>query len=208
MKVVAILGSPRAKGNCAESLNIMGRIFEAEGIELEVVHVGAEVIRGCVGCRGCQKAQNERCVFDDAVNSAVAKMKDADGIVLTSPVYFSGIAGTMKSFLDRAFYVSAANGGMFRGKVAGAVVSVRRTGGSHTLDGLNHYLTYGEMVLATSTYWNVVHGRDEGEMVADLEAVQSVEMLARNMAWLIKMKATSNLPQPPAEPKVMTSFIK
>ncbi len=207
MKVVAILGSPRKNGNCAESLKIMANIFQAEGIELEVLEIGGKVIRGCVACKGCAKNQNERCVFDDEVNEAIQKMKAADGIVLSSPVYFAGIAGTMKSFLDRVFYVASSNGMLLRGKVAGALVAVRRSGGTHTLAGLNHYITYGEMVVATSTYWNVVHGREAGEMPRDYEGVQSIETLARNMAWLMKMKAAAGIEQPAKVDKIYTSFL-
>ncbi len=207
MKVVAILGSPRAKGNCAKSLEIMGEVFRTEGIEFEIIHIGNKAIRGCVACRACFEMKNNKCVIKDETNDAIAKMAQADGVVLSSPVYFSGIAGGMKSFLDRAFYVAGANGGLFRGKVAGAISSVRRSGGSHTQDGLNHYITYGEMIVASSTYWNIVHGRDEGEVIEDHEGIQTVQVLARNIAWILKMKEKAAIPQPEKVEKIMTNFI-
>ena len=119
-------------------------------------------------------------------------------------------AGTMKSFLDRAFYVSGSNGGLFRQKVGAAVVAVRRTGGSATFDSLNHYLTYSEMILATSNYWNVIHGRVPGEALQDSEGVQIMEVLGTNMAWLLKMKELTKdtLPAPAPVSKVMMSFVR
>ncbi len=209
MKVIAILGSPRKNGNTAAALQIIGNELNKEGIEFEMLHIGHLAIRGCVGCKGCYRNLNEKCVFgDDIINQAIAKMKSADGIILGSPVYFAGIAGTMKSFLDRVFYVSGANGMLLRGKVAAAVAAVRRSGGSHTLDGLNHYITYGEMIVATSTYWNIVHGREAGEMPQDAEGVQTMEMLGRNMAWLLKMKERAGIAQPECVEKVYTSLVK
>jgi multimeric flavodoxin WrbA len=134
----------------------------------------------------------------------------ADGIILGSPVYYSGIAGTMKCFLDRLFYVSGANGNLLRHKVAAAVVAVRRTGGSATLDHLYHYLTYAEMIVATANYWNVIHGRLPNEVSQDAEGVQVMRVLGKNMAWLLKMKeATSGtIPLPLHEKKVVTNFIR
>lgn len=209
MKVVAILGSPRKDGNTAHAFKIAHKEFEKEGIDFEIVHIGNKMIHGCLACKQCAKNRDEKCVItNDITNETIQKMKDADAIILGSPVYFAGIAGTMKSFLDRAFYVASANGGLFRGKVAGAITSVRRSGGSHTIDGLNHYITFGEMIVATSSYWNIVHGRDEGEMLKDEEGVQTIQVLARNMAWLLNMKKTANIEQPPKVEKISTSFIR
>jgi multimeric flavodoxin WrbA len=137
-------------------------------------------------------------------------MKMADGLILGAPVHYAGIPGTMKSFLDRAFYVAGSNGGLFRQKVGAAVVAVRRTGGSATFDSLNHYLTYSEMILATSNYWNIIHGRMPGEVVQDAEGVQIMEVLGNNMAWLLKMKehTKESVPAPAPVQKVMTHFIR
>ena len=130
MKVIGFNGSARKNGNTACSLNTVFAELEKEGIETELIQVGKEKVRGCLACFSCAKKQNEKCIIDDdPVNEWIQKMKEADGILLGSPVYFSGIAGTMKSFLDRAFFVSSVNGGMFRHKVGAPVVAVRRSGG-------------------------------------------------------------------------------
>ncbi len=143
-------------------------------------------------------------------NFRLQQIKEADGIILGSPVYYAGIAGTMKCFLDRAFYVAGANGGLFRQKVAAAVVAVRRTGGSVTFDSLNHYLTYSEMILATSNYWNITHGRAPGEVLQDGEGVQIMDVLGQNMAWLLKMREATkaSLPGPAKVDKIYTHFIR
>jgi len=209
MKVIAINGSPRPDGNCARALSIIGERLAKESIGLEVVQVGGEAIRGCIACGSC--AKTGKCAFgDDLVNATVERMAAADGIILASPVYYSGVAGTMKCFCDRAFYVAGAAGGLFRHKVCAALVAVRRSGGSSTLDCLNHYLTYSEMIVATSRYWNIVHGRAKGEMDKDAEGVQIVETLGDNLAWVLKMREASKslVPEPPAVPKVFTNFVR
>jgi multimeric flavodoxin WrbA len=211
MKVVAINGSPRKDGNCGLSLVRLGEGLGKDGIDLEIVHIGGDAIRGCTACGSCAKRGDGTCVFaDDPVNAAVQKMRAADGIVLASPVYYSGVAGTMKSFLDRAFYVAGASGGLFRHKVGAALVAVRRSGGSSALDCLNHYLTYSEMMVAGSNYWDIVHGAKAGEAERDEEGMQIVDVLARNMAWLLKMRAATeaSVEPPPKAPKVYTNFIR
>jgi len=146
----------------------------------------------------------------DPLNEWIPRIKEADGIIISSPVYFSGVAGTMKSFLDRLFYVSLSNGNFFRHKVGAAVVAVRRTGGSSTLDTLNHYLSYSEMMLANSSYWNIIHGTVPGDANQDLEGVQIMETLGENMAWQLKMREATkdSIPAPARKQKVMTSFIR
>jgi multimeric flavodoxin WrbA len=210
MKVIAINGSPRKDGNCAHALIRLGAELGKSGIELEIAHVGGEEIRGCTACGTCGKRGDGKCVFaDDLVNETIAGMAAADGIVLASPVYYSGVAGTMKCFLDRAFYAAGA-GALYRHKVGAALVAVRRSGGSSTLDCLNHYLAYSEMIVATSNYWNIVHGRAGGEMEQDAEGLQIVEVLARNVAWLLKMREATkeSLPPPPRATKVFTNFVR
>ena len=147
---------------------------------------------------------------DDGVNDAIQKMKEADGIIIASPVFYAGIAGTMKCFLDRAFYVAGSNGGLFRNKVGASVVAVRRTGGSMTFDSLNHYILYSEMLIATSNYWNVIHGRTPGEVLQDEEGVQIMQVLAKNMAWQLKMREATkdSIPASAPTPKVMTNFVR
>ncbi len=189
----------------------VGRQLQENDIEFEILHIGNQAVRGCMACGTCAKTQDEKCtITTDPLNEWIQQIKAADGIILASPVYYAGIAGTMKCFLDRAFYVAGSNGGLFRQKVAAAVVAVRRTGGSSTFDSLNHYLTYSEMILATSNYWNISHGRAPGEVLQDGEGVQIMEVLGRNMAWLLKMReqTTILIPRPESVGKIFTNFIR
>jgi len=211
MKVVGFNGSPNKKGNTACSLNMVFEELENAGIETEMIPVGKKKIQGCIACHGCVKKQNEACAFDDdPVNEWIQKIKAADGILLGSPVHFSGVAGTMKSFLDRAFFVSSVNGGLFRHKVGAAVAAVRRSGGVPTVDTLNHYINYAEMIMPSSNYWNVAHGLAPGEMKQDGEGKQIMAVLGKNMAWIMKIiehgKAQFPAPEPVA--KTMTNFIR
>ncbi len=211
MKVIAINGSPKQEGNTWHALTGVGRQLQENGIEFEIIHVGNKAVRGCMACGTCAKNKDEKCsIGTDPVNEWIQQIKEADGIILGSPVYYAGIAGTMKCFLDRAFYVAGANGGLFRQKVAAAVVAVRRTGGSVTFDSLNHYLTYSEMILATSNYWNITHGRAPGEVLQDGEGVQIMDVLGQNMAWLLKMREATkaSLPGPAKVDKIYTHFIR
>ncbi len=211
MKVIAFNGSPRKNGNTACSLNIVIDELQKEGIETELINVGKEHIHGCVACFTCAKKKNERCAFeDDPVNDWIQKMKSADGILLGSPVHFSGVAGRMKSFLDRAFFVFSVNSGMMRHKVGASVAAVRRSGGVSTMDSLNHYLLYSEMIIPSSNYWNVAHGMNPGEMDQDGEGKQIMSVLGKNMAWLMKLRefGKKELPPPEQSPKVMTNFIR
>jgi multimeric flavodoxin WrbA len=190
---------------------MVGEELIARGIDFEIIHIGHKLIHGCLACRKCADLHDETCsIKTDELNSWIQQVKSADGLILGSPVYYAGIPGTMKSFLDRLFQVAGANGALFRHKVAASVVAVRRTGGSATFDSLNHYLTYSEMILATSNYWNVIHGRTPGEVAQDAEGTQIMQVLGRNMAWLLKMKdATKDVVEPPQrEPKKITNFIR
>ncbi|MGI6093598.1 MAG: flavodoxin family protein [Negativicutes bacterium] len=209
MKVVAFNGSPRREGNTYKSLMLVGAELERENIEFELIQVGDKAIRGCLACGMCRKNKNERCVINDEVNDWIQAMKNADGILLGSPVHYSGIAGTMKSFLDRAFYVASA-ADLLRHKVGASVVAVRRSGGIPTFDGLNHYINYAEMIMPGSNYWNVAHGTAPGEVAQDAEGQQIMRILGKNMAWLLKVLAAGK-PQveaPPAEKKIFTNFIR
>ncbi len=213
MNVVAINGSPKNNGNTAQLIDTIAQALAQEGISMEVLHIGNKTIRGCFGCGGCAKNQDERCVAkdDEQVNEYIQKMKDADGILIGTPVHWAGIAGTMKSFLDRAFYVSSANGNLFRHKVGASIVAVRRSGGVSTFDAMNHYLTYAEMIMPTTNYWNVAHGRVPGEVHEDLEGMQIARVLGKNMAFTLKMVQNakeSNLAFPEQEAKIMTNFVR
>jgi multimeric flavodoxin WrbA len=211
MKVVAFNGSPRKNGNTAGSLKKVISELEKQGIETELIQVGKEKIRGCLSCFTCLKNQNERCATeDDPVNDWIQKMKKADGILLGSPVYFSGVAGTMKSFLDRAFFVISMNNSLLRHKVGASVVALRRSGGIPTLDTLNHYLLYSEMIIPGSNYWNVAHGMNPGEMEQDGEGNQIMEVLGKNMAGLLKLMEAGRKEVPPPDfvAKIATNFIR
>jgi len=211
MKVIAINGSPHKEGNTFHAFNMVGEELKAAGIEFEILHIGNKTIHGCIACNICAINRDEQCsIKTDMLNECVRKMKEADGILIGSPVYYSGIAGTMKCFLDRAFYVAGSNGNLFRHKVGAALVAVRRSGGSATLDSLNHYLSYSEMMLATSRYWNIIHGTREGEAENDDEGKQIMHTLGKNMAWMLKMKeaAVETVVAPDTEKKVMTNFIR
>ena len=212
MKVIAINGSPKKEGNTFHALTIVGEEIKAAGIDFEIIHVGNKMIHGCIACRKCAETMDKKCsgVPNDDFNKINQQIYQADGILLGSPVYYAGIAGTMKSFLDRLFYVSGANGNMFRQKVGAAVVAVRRTGGSSSFDCLNHYLNITEMIIPTSNYWNVIHGREPGEVMQDAEGVQCMQVLGRNMAWLLKMKEATKdtIPPPEKTQKVVTHFVR
>ena len=211
MKVIAINGSPHKEGNTFHALNMVGDELKAAGIEFEIIHIGHKPIHGCMACNRCAVNKDEKCSQStDIVNDCIQQMKEADGILLGSPVYYSGIAGTMKCFLDRVFYVAGTNGNLFRHKVGAALVAVRRSGGSATLDSMNHYITYSEMVVATSSYWNIIHGRSAGEVEMDGEGKQTMQTLGRNMAWILQMKEATkdSIIAPEKVMKVMTNFIR
>jgi multimeric flavodoxin WrbA len=211
MKVIAINGSPKKEGNTYYALSMVGNELKAAGIEFEILQIGHKMIHGCIACGKCAINKDEKCsITSDELNDWIQQIKQANGIILGSPVYYSGIPGTMKSFLDRLFFVAGSNGNLFRHKVAASLVAVRRTGGSVTFDSLNHYLTYSEMIIATSRYWNVIHGRTPGEVIQDGEGEQIMSVLGKNMAWLLKMKeATAGSIKPPKEEvKVFTNFVR
>lgn len=211
MNVVAFNGSPKSNGNTAAALKLVAAELESAGITVTIVQVGDRTIRGCIACNGCVKSQNERCTIEnDEVNGWIQLMKGADGIILASPVHFASIGGTMKSFLDRAFYVTGVNGSMLRHKVGATVVAVRRSGGVTTFDDLNHYINYAEMMMPGANYWNVIHGTRPGDTVNDGEGEQIMRTLGRNMAWLLKLieHGRATLPAPATERKVYTNFVR
>ncbi|MCB2305265.1 flavodoxin family protein [Clostridium estertheticum] len=211
MKVLAFNGSPNKNGNTYEAIKAVATELKKENIEVEIIHVGNKVIRGCLACGGCSRNMNEKCVIkNDEVNEWIQKMKEADGIILGSPVHYSAIAGTMKSFLDRAFLVTSTNGGMLRHKVGASVVAVRRAGGIPTFDQLNNYINYSEMAMPTSNYWNVVFGTAPGEATQDEEGMQIMRVLGKNMSWLLKLvdAGKDKVEEPKVEDKVFMNFIR
>ena len=205
MKVLLINGSPRANGNTALGLREMEAVFHAQGIETETLHVGNQAIRGCVACNGC--AKKGRCVFDDGVNEAAAKLKEADGLVVGSPVYYAGPNATVTAFLDRLFYSTSFDKTM---KVGAAAVVCRRGGASATFDRLNKYFTISGMPVASSRYWNSLHGLTPGEAEQDEEGLRTLRTLARNMAFLMKSIALGRerYGLPEVEKGPMTNFIR
>ena len=205
MKVLAINGSPRKDGNTALSLEEMGKVFAEEGIDFEVIQIGNSAIRGCTACGGC--ARTGRCVINDGVNEAALKFRDADGLVIASPVYYGSANGTLISFLDRLFYSSDFDKTM---KVGASVVVARRGGSSATFDELNKYFTITGMPVESSQYWNMVYGRTPGEAAEDGEGMQTMRTLARNMAFLMKSielgREKYGLPE--KEERIATHFIR
>ena len=211
MKVVAFNGSPRKNGNTFHSLKTVLDELEKEGIETEIVNVGGKTIKGCMGCGQCAKNRDEKCIYDkDDVNKWIQKMKEADGVILSSPVYFSAIGGTMKCFLDRAFMVTGVNDYMLRHKVGASVIAVRRSGGVPAFDQLNNYLNCSEMVLPSSNYWNVAYGLRPGDVNEDEEGKQIMRVLGKNMAWILKLiEHGKNAVKPPEqERKKYMNFIR
>lgn len=180
-KVLLLNGSPHQHGCTATALEEMIKVFEGEEIETELIQVGGKDIRGCISCGKC--SENGKCVFDDLVNEVAQKFEEADGLVVGSPVYYSSPNGTILSFMDRLFYSSSFTKHM---KVGASVVSCRRGGNTASFDVLNKYFTISGMPLAPSTYWNQVHGFSAEDVKKDLEGLQTMRNLARNMSFLIK----------------------
>ncbi|RKD98612.1 flavodoxin family protein [Marinifilum flexuosum] len=211
MKVVAFNGSPKKEGNTYHALKLVCEQLEEKGIETEIVNVGVKNVKACMACNMCFKNRDEKCVIkNDDVNDWIQKMKEADGILLGSPVHYSSLSAGMKSFLDRAFYVAGANGSLFRHKVGASVVAVRRSGGLPVFNELNNYLAYSEMMIPSSNYWNVIHGLMPGEVHQDEEGVQIMRILGKNMAYLMEVmkngKATVEAPE--QERKILTNFVR
>lgn len=206
MKVLLINGSPKAHGCTQAALDIIDKYLQEEGIETEHIHIGHKNIRGCIACMKCK--EKGECIFKDVVNDVAAKFKEADGIVIGTPVYYAGMAGTVKAFLDRLFWSTSFDKSF---KVGAAVVTSRRAGSITTFDTINHYFTHGGMPVASSRYWNEVHGMTYDDVAKDIEGVQVMRVLARNMAFLIKSIALGKehigLPVKESE-RIATSFIK
>ncbi len=208
MKVIAFNGSPKAKGNTFQALSLVTGVLNEQGIETEIVHVGNKAISGCLACNGCAKNRDEKCVIKDDVNSWIAKIKDADGILLGAPVHFASVPGNMKSFLDRAFYVAARNNSMFRNKVAASLVTVRRSGGLPAFTQLNNFINYAEMIMPASNYWNVIYGTKPGDILEDAEGIQIMKILGENMAYTLKMQQKASIEAPKLQKKIYTNFIR
>lgn len=204
-KVLLLNGSPHEHGSTYTALSEVARALEGEGIECEILHVGGEAHRGCVACYGCKKLG--KCVYDDA-NIIAQKLEEADGLVLGSPVYYAAPNGGFLALLDRVFYSSSRTSKHM--KVGASVVSARRGGLTASFDVLNKYFTISGMPIVSSNYWNQIHGSDAEQASQDLEALQTMRMLGKNMAFLIKAikMAKETLPMPQPESKIYTNFIR
>ena len=195
MKAVAINGSARKDGNTAILIKHVFAELEAEGIQTELIQLAGKEIHGCRACYACFANEDGQCgVKDDFVNECIAKMTEADGIILGSPTYFSDVTAEMKALIDRAGFVARANDFLFKHKVGAAVVAVRRAGATHAFDTINHFFLIGQMVVPGSIYWNIGVGREKGDVEKDEEGIQTMKILGRNMAWLLK-KTHGNAPR-------------
>ncbi len=190
MKVVAFNGSPRADGNTRILLEHVLEPIKTAGIQTDVYQLGGSNIHGCRACYACMRKKDGRCINDDDVaNECIAKMVEADGIILGSPTYFADVTSEMKALIDRAGYVGRANGGMYRRKVGAAVIAVRRAGEIHAFDSINHFFLISQMIVPGSCYWNVGIGRDKGDVEEDDEGLKTMRVLGENMAWLLQCVA-------------------
>ena len=205
MKVLMLNGSPHTDGNTSIALAEMEKIFKAEGIEVEKIQVGNKEIRGCIGCYSC--AKTKKCVFSDLVNEVAPKFEEADGLVIASPVYYAAANGTLVSFLNRLFYSSGFDKTM---KVGASIAVARRGGTSAAFDELNKYFTISGMPVASSQYWNSVHGRAPSDAEKDEEGLQTMRTLAKNMIFLMKSIALGKeqFGLPEKEQGIRTSFIR
>ncbi|MEY8461217.1 flavodoxin family protein [Eggerthellaceae bacterium 24-137] len=209
MKVLLINGSPRMQGNTNRVLEEAAAALKAEGVETEIFWIGNKEIRGCIACGICGKKGDKRCVFDaDCCNELIAKAAEADGFIVGSPVYYAGMAGSLRALMDRLFYAGGAN---FRFKPAAGIAVARRAGAVEAADQINKYFQINCQPLVSSTYWGLAYGRMPGEVEGDGEGLHTMRVLAKNMAWLLKCieaGAAAGVPTPEVEPKVMTNFVR
>lgn len=205
MKVMMVNGSAHVKGNTFLALEEMRKVFEQDGIDVEMVHIGNKPVRGCIGCFSC--VSKGKCVFDDVVNESAKLFEECDGLVVGSPVYYASANGTLVSYLDRLFFSTHFDKTM---KVGASVVVARRGGLSATFDELNKYFTMNQMPVASSQYWNSVHGMEPGEIKEDGEGLQTMRTLARNMGFLMKSIALGKekFGLPEKEEWIPTNFVR
>lgn len=208
MKVLLINGSPHKDGCTNRTLEEIIKVLHEENIETELIHVGNIAVRGCIACGSCHRTHSEQCVFkDDGVNKAIELFKSCDGLIIGSPVYYASPNGQLISFLDRMFYASSGH----ENKLGAAVVSCRRAGSTASLDALNKYFTIYQMPIVSSCYWNMVHGNTKEEVEQDVEGLQVMRQLGRNMAWLLKsieLGKKNGLEKPKQEKRNYTNFIR
>jgi len=187
MKIVAFNGSARKDGNTAILINYVFKELYKQGIETELLQLAGKKIRGCKACYKCFENKDQQCSFkNDILNECMAKMIEADGIILGSPTYFTDVSTEMKALIDRAGFVARANGDMLKRKLGAAVVAARRAGSIHAFDTLNHFFLIAQMIIPGSNYWNIGFGRNTGEVEKDEEGILIMKTLGQNMAWLLK----------------------
>ena len=211
LKVVFINGSPNPKGSTWRSMVEISKVLHEEGILVEWIHVGNRPVRGCMGCNACKESGIGRCIYgDDVVNVAIARMEQADGLVIGSPVHYASASGAVTSFLDRMFYAANAKE-VFYGKPGASIVCCRRGGGTAALEQLNKYFTIYNMPIVSSYYWNMVHGNNPDEVIHDDEGMFVMHQLGKNMAWMLKsLKAAreQGITFPYVDKEVRTNFIR
>lgn len=207
MKVLAINGSPNNDKGTYLAIKTVADELIANGIEVEIINIGKNPVAGCIACGACSKKADRKCAFDDdIVNECIEKSKTADGLIIASPVYYAGIAGSMKCFLDRFFYA----GNHLANKVGTAVVSVRREGGASAYHEMLSYLELGKMIIAPTQYWNVLHGRTEDEVKVDAEGIDVMKSVGQNMAWLLKCleEGKKKVEPPVITARARTNFVR
>jgi multimeric flavodoxin WrbA len=191
MKVVAFNGSARKDGNTAILINYVLKGLQQEGIDTELIQFAGHSVTGCTACMKCVQNKNGKCSNEnDIVNDCIAKMAEADGIILGSPTYFADLTPEMKALIDRAGFVARANDNMLKRKVGAAIAVARRAGAIHTFDSINHFFLITQMIIPGSLYWNIGIGKDKGEVEKDEEGIQIMKTLGENMAWLLKKLQT------------------
>ncbi|SMC21902.1 Multimeric flavodoxin WrbA [Clostridium acidisoli DSM 12555] len=186
MKVIGINGSARKDGNTSIIINQIFKELNNNGIETELIQLSGENIQGCIGCGGCFKNKDNKCVFkNDIVNECIKKMSEADGIILGSPVYFADVTSNMKALLERIGMVSGANGDLIKHKIGTSVVAVRRGAATRAFDTMNYFLHCTQMYLVGASYWNMVYGKEIGEVTNDVEGMENMKSIGENMTWIL-----------------------
>ena len=208
MKVLIVSGSPRENGNTFYAAKLMQDKLESEGIEVDFYNLANKNISQCQACNSCKKSQNKHCIIEDDLNDLIDKCLDVDGLIISSPIHFADISGIAKNAYDRLFFVCSANGNFLRHKVGASFVAVRRSGGIHGFHTLNNYLMYVEMFIASSSYWNIIHGWRPNEAYGDVEGVYTIENLAENYVFLLKSVTNSHYELPAKKPKEDTNFVR
>lgn len=211
MKVIAYNGSPRKNGNTSILIQTVFKQLNKEGIETEEINIALKNYRGCIGCMKCAEIKNGKCIIaTDDLNDQIEKIKEADGLILGSPIYCANVSGQMKTFIDRVSMVSAVNGDLFARKPGAAVLAVRRAGAVQGLNTINAFFTIGQMLIVGTTYWNMGFGMLEGEALKDEEGLQTMTNLGKNMAWLLKSLevAKGKVAEPDGARQVLTNFIR